>query len=730
MIPRLDFTKSQPSGLTTWQTSDGVVGASLHVPAVDIESSDEITALGNWASALAQWPLGIIGRLETSCDEGGDDPDTVCLLGARTEAVSEIGSKRYVTSLHLQTDRNPFLEMVYRTRHGLDASDLRVKTCTDALKRMITGLAPYTEQEISHLFDRGDSAWSIARRFIAKGETVLGIVRVFRPTQSALLPLNMAQLLAALPPPFRLTVNFKKSSKESTSVNLQRRLKQTAGVGKILSIKREAIESAIEETSLNGIEIFEYEVLLSLERKSEAELSTALTEAAGVLRSLGDVAIETVGIAPSFLATLPGAGLHVPMIEASHTLPLLLPIWRSGSDAPKILPSSLALHRKDHSIDVINLLDRRNQNSNALIVGSSGRGKSSFLGCLTDALLSDPKVRVIKVDVGGSHSKECELLNGQEYRLSLETTQGLNPFDLINYSTQPDDRNESVRSILGNFIEQLVLEEGELRIPKEVKSEIDDILKDLLQNDRNLSIDSVLKTDFSRKRLLSRWGKGGLYGKAFSSGLIDSEIRVHGIRQSPPRLRYFNFQDIFQASDQDFSQAAMAAVLAVFNLEMRLFPESRLVLICDETPFFIERCFEFFKLSTANVRKFGASVILVTQLSKHLIVRGDTGIIENSNHRVLFSVDGPPIEFQERMRLRAKDLDLLTTLSFQSGKFSEFLYQDGDHARAMRLILTPEEYWRITSSQSDRMKLLSLVKAVPGLSTKEAIRCLSVSAGR
>ena len=96
----------------------------------------------------------------------------------------------------------------------------------------------------------------------------------------------------------------------------------------------------------------------------------------------------------------------------------------------------------------------------------------------------------------------------------------------------------------------------------------------------------------------------------------------------------------------------------------------------------------------------------------------------------MFSVDGPPIEFKERMRLRAKDLDLLTTLSFQSGKFSEFLYQEGDHAKAMRLILTPEEYWRITSSQSDRMKLLSLVKAVPGLSTKEAIRCLSVSAGR
>lgn len=479
-----------------------------------------------------------------------------------------------------------------------------------------------------------------------------------------------------------------------------------------MGLKRDAIESTLADTSLSGSEVFEYEVLITIERGSENELSQALIETASVLRTFGDVLIETVGVGPSFLATLPGIGLHVPLLEVDSTLPLFLPVWREGASASEFKPGALAIHRKDESLDQIDLLSKDNQNANAVIVGNSGRGKSAFLGCLTNDLMNDPSVRIIKVDVGGSHSKECELLGGREYRLSLETSEGLNPFSLVK-----GDASESVRPVLGSFVESLVLEEGEARLPKDVKIEIDHMIQEALISLEPLSIDRLLEFEFSRRRLLQRWGSSGLFGKAFR-GSPDLD---------PPRLRYFNFQDIFQASDQDFSQAAMAAVLAVFNLEMRTHPNARLVLICDETPFFIEKCFGLFKISTANVRKFGGSVILVAQLSRHLVVGGDTGILENSHHRILFSADGDLTEFRERLRLREKDMNFIAGLGFKNRKYSEFIYQQGDEARVMRLELSPEEYWRVTSSQSDRSKLLSLAKAVPGLTTEEAIRCLSVA---
>lgn len=707
MIPKLDFLTPR-NGLCLWQTTDGVVGTSFNLPTVDIEALDENSELPKWSRALASLPTGLVARIETTCDAGHLDDSAA----SRYQAIGDIGFREYRTRLHIQTNRNPFLELIYRNRHGSEGAPLRVEQGYKQLREAGLNLEPLGDFASSELFERSASSWVLNRKYLAKGEGCTGIVRLFRPTPQELTADQMAHALTKLPAPFTWTVGFQKCSREAAEIGLQKRLRQESGKGKILSLRRDAIENTLADTSLSGSEVFEYEVLVSIERRSEAELSESLLEVAGVLRVFGDVVIETVGVGPSFLATLPGVGLHVPLLEVDSTLPLFLPVWRQGAEAVPATAGALTIHRRDRSLDRVDLLCRDNQNANAVIVGNSGRGKSAFLGCLTNDLMTDPSVRIIKVDVGGSHSKECELLGGREYRLSLETSEGLNPFSLVH-----GEASESVRSVLGSFVESLVLEEGETRLPKETKIEIDHMLREALASGELLSIDRLLEFEFSRHRLLQRWGSSGLFGKAFR-GSPD---------ENPPRLRYFNFQDIFQASDQDFSQAAMAAVLAVFNLEMRAHPGARLVLICDETPFFIEKCFGLFKISTANVRKFGGSVILVAQLSKHLVVGGDTGILENSHHRILFSADGDLTEFRERLRLREKDMRYIAGLGFKNRKYSEFIYQEGDQARVMRLELSPEEYWRVTSSQSDRSKLLSLVKAVPGLTTEEAIRCLSVA---
>lgn len=707
MIPKLDLLTPR-GNLCLWQTTDGVVGTSFDLSTIDVEARDESAELTKWSRAVASLPTGLVARIETTCEIGRLSESA----SSRAEALGTIGFREYRTRLHIQTNRNPFLEMIYRNRHGSEGAPLRVEQGYKQLKEAGLDLDPLGDFATSEIFERSSSSWVLNRRYLAKGESCTGMVRLFRPTAQELTTEQAAQALAKLPGPFTWTTCVQKCAREAAELGLQKRLRQETGKGKVLSLRRDAIESTLADTSLSGSEVFEYEVLISIERSSEAELGEALLEAAGVLRAFGDVVIETVGVGPSFLATLPGVGLHVPLLEVDSTLPLFLPVWRQGAEAFIDRIGALTVHRRDRSLDGVDLLLRDNQNANAVIIGNSGRGKSAFLGCLTNDLMNDPSVRIIKVDVGGSHSKECELLGGREYRISLETSEGLNPFSLVH-----GEASESVRAVLGSFVESLVLEEGETRLPKEVKIEIDHMIQAALASGEALSIDRLLKFEFSRNRLLRRWGSSGLFGKAFR-GSPDL---------NPPRLRYFNFQDIFQASDQDFSQAAMAAVLAVFNLEMRTYPSARLVLICDETPFFIEKCFGLFKISTANVRKFGGSVILVAQLSKHLVVGGDTGILENSHHRILFSADGDLTEFRERLRLREKDMSFISSLGFKNRKYSEFLYQEGDRARVMRLELSPEEYWRVTSSQSDRSKLLSLVKAVPGLTTEEAIRCLSVA---
>ncbi|MBN8540727.1 MAG: hypothetical protein J0L82_10110 [Deltaproteobacteria bacterium] len=710
MIPKLDLIEKHHD-LAIWQTTDGAVGASCLMESIDIETCDRPTEHRKFESALQALPAGIIVKLETSCALG----ESPRIDSSRSVALLKTGFRNYETIVHIQTNRNPFLELVYRQRHGELGPRIRIEQAARAFRDAGIELKPLGDIATCELFENGSAPWVLNRSHVLKGQRYLGVVRLYKPVGTELSTEAMSNVLGKLPAPYKFTVQFQKSAKERAQIGLRRRFRQSNGDGKVSLARQEAVESTIQKTALQGHDLFDYEMLVSIERDTESDLNTSLLEAAGILRVFGDVIIETVGVGPSFLATLPGIGLHVPLLEVSSTLPVFLPVWRTGQCLKPTTSSSLVLHRRDLSLDEVSLLDWSNQNATALIIGSSGRGKSALLGCLTEALLRDPYVKVIKVDVGGSHSKECALLGGEEYRLNLQSQNGLNPFSLVG-----EDRSETVRSILGSFVETLVLEDGERRLPKAVRVEIDEFLKQILEKRERPSIEDLLKVGFSRKHLLARWGLGGLYGKPFSSRLS----------YTPARLRYFNFQDIFQAKEEDFARAVMASVLSVFNMEMWLEPESRLVLICDETPFFIESCFDFFKTSSANVRKFGGSVILVAQTSKHLVFEGDTSLIENAGHRLLFSSDGDLTEFQERFRLRDQDMRTLSSLRFQSRRFSEFVYQKDSQAKAMRLELSQEEYWRVTSSQQDRMKLTNLIQAVPGLSTEEAIRCLSVRAGQ
>ena len=48
-------------------------------------------------------------------------------------------------------------------------------------------------------------------------------------------------------------------------------------------------------------------------------------------------------------------------------------------------------------------------------------------------------------------------------------------------------------------------------------------------------------------------------------------------------------------------------------------------------------------------------------------------------------------------------------------------------SKIFRITVTPEEYWSMTTKKEDHIKIENLMKAVPGLSRLEAIKCLSVS---
>lgn len=731
MIPVFSHIE-QNDQILFWVTTDQVKGLSFHVEVIDSELENPKDRLDQLKEVLEKLDSNVSVRICYS-----SDIEYRKLNGFRGEAISQLGYCQKRVAIHLET-RGPFLGL-YQLKKvvGLEAGavDQSTDTLTAAyqiLQESGFKLSPFSEDEIKKLFPETPKNWVRFDSFVSTGHDYKAVIRIKKPKSSEISVFTLQNILKDIEKPAQVSVRIHKLNESESQVYLNQRLKHSeADSSRLGKLRLVATEDAIEKTNYQGNALFEVEFLLVLSAFDIRELKTRLIKAQAKLSKLGDVMIETFGVLPSLAASYPGALSHVNFLETGDNVCHYLPITGVKDPSHKELTeSSLIVHRDDESLASIDLLSAVHLNANCLVIGGSGRGKSAFTGMLTRSLFNDPRTYIMKVDVGGSHSRQCTLIGGKEHILRLDRPSGLNPFQSISESLL----DESTRAIISNFICVLIQAENEAKVPKTISIEVEEALKSYQlyldesddQKNQQRSLDgfsdflSNSKPPFSRLPHLKRWSSGGLYANAFKQ--TDAKLEIDS------RYTYYNFSEIFQATDPDFAQAGMAAVLADFNLNLKkLFNQNkRLVLICDETPVFISKCFEFFKFSAANVRKFGASLILVVQNSEDLIQQGDTGVIENSTHRILMAVDGKEDVYQERFKLTDEQMDSVKNLKSIPKKYSEFLYKFGDRAFKARLRLTANEYWQVTTTKAEKIKIDLLMQNVPGLQLEEAISCLAI----
>lgn len=723
MLPVLSHIEKY-KGLNFWVTTEGICGVGFQISPCDIETENSEGFGQRLVQVLRQLDSRILGRFKMESLDCSDLESEY----PRHHAVNTIGFTKkkvflyldYVGGFHALKELKKLLVDSDVIEQGQFNALLHAKSI---FEQHNFKLSPLSEADIKSLFDRGSSSWIRSERSIETGEKSVGVIRLLKQRLDEFSEKDWIETIDALSKPVSVNVSFQKMDEARAKILLERRLKQS-NAGKDVSSKAQGAvtEDLILRNFQSGTQFFEIEVLFVIERHSQKELTQTLSQAAADISLFSEGVIETFGVAQSLCATIPGGQQHVPLIETDQALAVLSPLWVSGESArePVSDQRSLTLLREDQSLYHFDLFNPSFNVFNTLIVGTSGKGKSVLTGLLTSSLLNDPKVTVIKLDVGGSHTKECELFNGEEFQLSLDRPSGINPFEVLNISSASD--NDKL-GILSKFLSSLIQEQGEVVLSKSLRAEIENAVREYIDSEPlvpSLNEFFDFSLSFPRRDLLRRWVRGGVYESAFAlSGLPSSPLKPFG------RLRYYNFSQIFQAADPEFAQAGVAAVLAQFNMEMLKPDGRRLVLICDETPFFIKSCFDFFKFSTANVRKYGHAVVLVSQLSTDFIVGGDSGIIENSPQRFLFSTDGDEKQFQERFSLTTNQLSEIKNLRSIVGAFSEVVLQTGEAARKLKVKVTPEEYWRLTTSRVDKEKILNILKAVPGLSLREAVACLA-----
>lgn len=720
MIPVLSHTE-EFQDLSIWTTTDGKCGIGFQIDPCDLETMSVNEYYQKLVEFLRQLNPNILGRIKLTSVKS----EKVFGISKRSDAIVSLGHSCYSVQLSIEVESEPqFLKKIRNLLKIGVRSDNNLKSLLEAyqlVKSCGLHIAPLNDCELKKLFVVQQGSWKKCDSSIHTGSSRIGVIRLVKPANFPISENSFSDILQKLPKPYEIHVSFRKLSMARVKLELERKLKQSLSDNSInptnSAIQNSTIE-ALESAVKDGAQFLEYELLVTLERASETELSNAMSVAINSLNTIGEFQIETFGAANSYLATLQGNDQHVTFRELDSILPLMFPLWVSG-EARIVNPreSSLLLHRSDGSVFDFNLFNPRYSVYNAVVVGSSGKGKSVLTGLLTQSLLNDPKINIIKIDVGGSHSKECKLFGGQEYVLELNRPSGINPFEIVKDERVSDSDKIS---ILSKFLTVLIKEQGESIISKDLRSQIELSVQEYLLLAKANSLQEFYESqiNFPRRNILRRWVSGGVYENAFK------ELK-HNTSNIEGRLRYYNFSQIFQASDPEFAQAGLAAVLAQFNFEALVNDRKRIVLICDETPFFIKTCFEFFKFSTANVRKFGHAVVLIAQLSTDLVIDADTGIIENSPQRFLFSVDGNVSNFQDRFNLKEENIEQIRKLRAIPGKYSEVLLQTGEASRKLKIEVTQEEYWSLTSSKVDQEKLQNLQAAVPGLSLKEAIKCLS-----
>ncbi len=714
-------------------TVGGRVGTIFRMLLVDLEEPEFLSRFEAYSHHLARLKPGVTAKWILRTVQIHEAVGN----GSRKEAIACLGWTRKELWIVLETSPrvSTFARILKQPFQGKAHSSfekeiLFLKQSGDFEFLTEQGAKRCGEDEIRAFFPHSQSEPLQTRTGLETGTDHVGVVRLWRQGVNALEPSTLALMCERIPPPYEIVVQLRKLPEVRSQYILQRMHGQKAhSVQSTAARGLETADRLLEETLLSGKSMVEIEWLLVLKRPSEETLKTDTAKSLRILESLGDLLAEVQGVLPSYVATFPGAEPHHLFLELDETATYYLPVFTRGEAQTDTMPElrALSLHRRDGSLYHFDLFRKGYDGANCLINGRRGKGKSVLANLISTSLLQDPSVRLIKVDVGGSYVKECELYQGQHIQFNLSEPSGLNPFALLGQTELMEDASV----IVAGFLSTLILDGKETLLSKEIQSAVEKAVLAYAEARRQqASLEDFLtfSKDLPRRSLLERFSAGGI----FSNVLKDKDNNA-GILGS--RYVYFNFERLQNAANEDFAQAVMAAVIASVNLEVlragdaRRGAKNRVVFFADETPFFIQRNGRFFKLTTANFRKFGHGTILIAQTTQDFALPKDGGgvdygILINSPIRFFYQVDDEVNAFRERFGLTNQQTQEIQNLR-RFDSYREVFLQDELGGRVLQVAVTPEEYWRVTSSRADNEKLQALLSAVPGLRLEEAIRCLT-----
>ena len=397
-----------------------------------------------------------------------------------------------------------------------------------------------------------------------------------------------------------------------------------------------------------------------------------------------------------------------------------LPEWEPGSpgERPREVAAAHGIvpwfFAKNHRQEILSLdfWSRELPNANGLVIGRSGSGKSFGVKMLLHQyLLASPDHHAVIVENGGDFERMCAFFGGDYVRIDLSGSFSLNPFPLKeDLSREGGSYDPDWMGFLVALLETFLITAHPVTpLHRSILGQcLGDLYDRLPDGQGRPCLSDLVRTLFSFRgrdaedeessvrmaKTLESWSTG-LYAPLFNN--------PQGFR---PQSRLLAF-DLSGLDRQEALRGIVFAFIAGLSME-KLFREKnrRLYFIYDEahrlmTQFsgtgFLEHMYR-------TARKFGGGVVAMSQSPEDWLGENrEGGILGNSSWKWIFPCSVLP-ETYRKIGLSEREGQIIDSLDFARGDFSECYLSMGTRRGILRLEPSPLEYWMAARSpEEDRL---------------------------